>query len=285
MTKCVHRHVRYIVSSLAFICIFAPPTLAYNMFPCAAGNRWEYETVRVQNARVNVGGAVASTTREIQSGSSVYQVTAGPLNGVYDYQELVTLTNTQGKTQTYKTLIKFGVDDKGLYINSTVSENGFDSAPVAQAYSPPLFYFAANADKGKPWDIGVFRDRVLTEAFTAKSTGRETVLVPAGTFNNCLKVVYSSDGASGTFDVAGVIFKPSGGRSVNVYWIAEGVGIVKELEVSISKADADGPDGIKFVMEGSSCTVSELKPGFTVKKHSTKLKVKESQPEADQTSF
>ena len=242
------------------------------MFPCAVGNRWEYDTVRVQNAQVKLGETIASASREVQSGNSVYSVTGYLTDAVYDYQELVTLSNPAGKTQTDKTLIKFGVGNKGLEIHSTVNESSSDSAPVEQKYIPPLFYFAANADKGKPWNVGAFKDRNLSEPFKAKSGGRENVTVPAGTFNNCLKVIYSSDGASGTFEAAGVTFKPTGGKSVNIYWIADGVGVVKELEVSTSKAEADGLGGIKISMEGSSCTVSELKQGYTANKTNARPK-------------
>jgi len=277
-------YLRSLIISL-LILLTAVQVSAYDLFPCVAGNRWEYETVRVQNAQMKVGDAVASTSREVQSGVSVYQIIAGPVDGVYDYQELVTLTDSSGKTQTDTTLIKFGLDSKGLYLNSIVNQSSSDSSPVTQEYTPPLFYFAANADKGKPWDVGVFRDKALTEPFKAKSAGRENVIVPAGVFNNCLKLIYSSEGASGTFEISSIPFKPTGGRSFNVYWVADGVGIVKELEVSTSKAEATGPAGVKFSMEGSSCTVSELKPGFVVQKSNVKSKVKENKSEKDQTSL
>ncbi len=277
-------YLRSLIISL-IILLTAVQVSAYELFPCAVGNRWEYETVRVQNAQMKVGDAVASTSREVQSGLSVYQVVAGPADGVYDYQELVTLTDSSGKTQTDKTLIKFSLDSKGLYLNSIVNQSSNDSSPVTQEYTPPLFYFSANADKGKPWDVGVFRDKALTEPFKAKSAGRENVVVPAGVFNNCLKLIYSSEGASGTFNITSIPFKPTGGRSFNVYWVVEGVGVVKELEVSTSKAEAFGPGGVKFSMEGSSCTISELKPGFVAQKTNGSSKVKANKSETEQTSL
>jgi len=277
-------YLRSLIISL-LILLTAVHVSAYELFPCATGNRWEYETVRLQNAQMKVGAAVASTSREVQSGISVYQVIAGPVDGVYDYQELVTLTDSSGKTQTDKTLIKFGLDSKGLYLNSIVNQSSNDSSPVTQEYTPPLFYFSANADKGKPWDVGVFRDKALTEPFKAKSAGRENVIVPAGLFKNCLKLIYSSEGASGTFKISSIPFKPTGGRSINIYWVAEGVGIVKELEVSTSIAEAVSPDGVKLFMEGSSCTVSELKTGFVAQKTNGNSKAKANKSETSQTSL
>ena len=248
------------------VLLSAIPALGYEMFPCNVGNKWEYETVKVFSGEVKINNLPVSLMKNIQSGRSIYEITEGPTNGFFSYLETQELSDIRGVTESEKTLIKISLTDKGMLIHSTLREATGMQNPESETYSPPLLYFASDADKNKTWDIGAFKDKDLSEPFKGRSAGRETVTVPAGTFKDCLKVVYSSEGATGTFDAFETKFKPAGGKSINVYWIAEGVGVVKELEVSTSKAEAKGPDGSILYTEGSTCTVSELKPGYVVKK-------------------
>ncbi|MGB9619688.1 MAG: hypothetical protein ACPL7K_04705, partial [Armatimonadota bacterium] len=135
-----------------------------------------------------------------------------------------------------------------------------------QTYDPPLLYYTGDADRGVSWEVGVMREREITNPVTARGAGRETVTVPAGTFKDCLKVVYWGDRISGTMEMWDKTFTLTGGRSRGIYWIADGVGVVKELEVATTIAETEGPGGKKVTVEAASCTVSELRPGYVVKK-------------------
>ncbi len=110
--------------------------------------------------------------------------------------------------------------------------------PDRQTYDPPLLYFDKNASEGKPWDVGTMRDKDVNSSSKAAVVGKETVTVPAGTFKDCTKVIYSSESFTGTMEIMKKTFNMTGGRSRGIYWIADGVGIVKELDVSTSTARA-----------------------------------------------
>jgi hypothetical protein len=157
-------------------------------------------------------------------------------------------------------------DNTALKIVRTYSTSTSDDKPDEQTYDPPLVFFQKTAEPGKPWDVGVMRDGEIKSPTSAQIVGKETVTVPAGTFKDCTKVVYSSDRFDGTAEIMRLTFTMTSGRSRGVYWVADGVGIIKELEISTSTAEAEGPQGKTIKMESSICTVSELKPGYIVKK-------------------
>jgi len=240
-----------------------------DIIPCAVGNKWEYDTVKLLNASVTHQGKVLTAVRDASSGRAVYEVIAVDTNtspAVYDYRESTTMWSTKGgKGETDTTTLKITPADEGLRIIATYREAN-EEKPESQDYDPALLYYSRLAEAGKTWDVGTMRDGDTENPISARGAGRETVTVPAGTFKDCLKVVYFGDRISGTIDMWEKQFKITGGRSRGIYWVAEGVGVVKELEVSTSVSETAGPDGKPVIVEAASCTVSELKPGYVVKK-------------------
>lgn len=243
---------------------------ATQIIPCAVGNKWDYSCVKLVRATITHDGKPMASMRDASSGSAVYEVTAVDSSGakpVYDYVETTDMTSTSsGETDSDKDELKVSTDDQGLRILSTYEEGSDRKEAEKQTYSPPLLYYAKNAGVGATWEVGAMRDGDTTTTVTAKGVGLETVTVAAGTFKDCLKVVYSSDEVSGTIDMWEKQFKLTSGRTRGIYWVAEGVGVVKELEVSTTTAETAGPDGKPVTVEAATCVVSELKPGYVVKK-------------------
>lgn len=266
----MNRTLARTICGLALALAAAIPALAsYEIVPAVAGNKWEYDTVKVLHASVMYQGKQMSEVRDASYGTSVYEVLSADAKDpkVFNYVEKTTTWSTNGgNADTSKVDIRFAKDDSGLKIVSTTSESTNSPKPEAQTYDPALLYFSAGVETGKSWDVGTMRDGESTNPMIARAVGRETVTVPAGTFKDCLKVVYSGDSISGTTDMWGKTFTVTSGKSRGVYWIADGVGVVKELEISTSVAETPSPEGKPLSVEAASCTVSELKPGFVVKK-------------------
>jgi len=256
--------------TILLFAVLALPASAMDIIPCAVGNKWEYETIRFLRASVTHNEKVLSVIRETSAGKSIYEViSVDSANDppVYDYRESTMLWPTRGgKVDTDTTLLKIKCDNEGLKIISTYREGSEDSKSELQNYDPPLLYYSRSAEAGNTWDVGIMRDGDAKNPMSARGAGRETVTVPAGTFKDCLKVVYIGDEISGTMEMWGKTFTITSGRSRGIYWIADGVGVVKELEVSTSVAETPGPDGKPVVVKAATCTVSELKPGYVVKK-------------------
>lgn len=237
--------------------------------PCSVGNHWEMECVKMMKGKVEYKGQKMVGMFDTSSGTVVYEVfsvdnsTAAP---VYSYRETTrTRSSVKGRESTEKSEMRITNDNKALKILSTeTSYTGADKSDK-QSYDPPLLYFAKDAAPGKSWDVGTIRGEDSKEPLSAKVIGRESVTVPAGTFKDCLKVIYITDTASGNINMMGQNFTVTGGKTRGVYWIADGIGVVKELEVSTSTAQAPGPAGGFVTMEGSTCTIAELKPGYIVK--------------------
>jgi len=238
--------------------------------PCAVGNKWEYDTFKLVRGSVIMDGRTVSAFRDTASGSSVYEVVAADEKSapiVYDYKETTRTWSTKGgEPDTDTNELKITSQGGILRILSTYSDSSNEKTPDRQTYDPPLLYYTEEAARGGSWEVGVMRERDISSPMTARGAGRETVTVPAGTFKDCLKVVYSGDKIAGTMQMGDKTFTLTGGRSRGVYWIAEGVGVVKELEIATTVAETEGPNGKKVVVEAASCTVSELRPGFVVKK-------------------
>lgn len=243
---------------------------ATDIIPCAVGNKWEFDCYKMFTGNLMFKGKAMSSMSDTSFGSSVYEVlSVDSASGqpVYEYREVTqTTSSTSGEETRNQSDLKIRDDSKGQFILSTDESGTNSDTPNKQDYDPPLFYYPHDAAPGKEWTVGSMRDENTTVPMTAKAVGRETVTVPAGTFKDCLKVVYISDTMTGTADLWGKQFTVTSGRSRGIYWIADGIGVVKELEVSTSIAETPGPDGTPMTIESSSASVSELKPGYVVKK-------------------
>lgn len=258
--------------ALAALMLFASAAVyaVPDMLPAAVGNKWEYETVKLTRATLSIEGRPLMMMRDASSGSSIYEFVSvddkqnPPLFG---YVETTDLQSAAGPNrETEKNEIRLTSDDNAVRIVATASTSGVSSEPERQTYDPPLLYFDKKASVGRQWSVGEMRDGDIKSLTTGRIVGREAVTVPAGTFPDCLKVVYSSDEFTGTVEIMKKTFKMTAGRSRGIYWISEGVGVVKELEVSVSTAEAPGPAGKPIRMQAAVCSVSELKPGYVVKK-------------------
>ncbi len=242
---------------------------AMDPIPCSVGNHWELECVKMMKGKMEYQGKKMVDIFDTSSGTVVYEVlsvdntAAAP---VYSYRETTrTRSSIMGRESTEKSEMRITNDKQALKILSTETSYAGADKSDKQSYDPPLLYFAKDAAPGKSWDVGTIRGQDSAEPLSAKSVGRETVTVPAGTFKDCLKVIYICDSASGNIDMMGQTFTVTAGRTRGVYWIADGIGVVKELEVSTSTAQSPGPGGGFVTMEASTCSITELKPGYIVK--------------------
>lgn len=261
-----------IFNKLSFVVILAvlalPVSAALEIIPCAVGNKWEYSSVNVLRAAITYQGKPLATMDKAGSGSAVYEITSVDSTRnqpVYEYVETSTMQQVSGPVDTSKTVLKITSDKDALRILSEYKENSQEDEPEKQSYDPPLFYYSNSAATGKTWDVGMMLSGETKTPMTARCGDKETVTVPAGTFKDCLKVIYTSDEIIGSIDIMNKPFAFTSGRTRGIYWIADGVGVVKELEVSTATAETPGPDGKMLTMEMATCTVSELKPGYVVK--------------------
>ena len=258
---------------LVFAAILAalalPVSASLDIIPCAVGNKWEYGCANVLRATISFQGNAIANLNKASSGSSVYEIATVDSKGsqpVYEYVESSSMQEVNGELDTSKTTLRITSDDTGLRILSEYKENSQEDEPEKQSYDPPLFYFSKGAATGKTWDVGTMISGEVKTPMAAYCGEKETVTVPAGTFKDCLKVVYTNDEIIGTIDIMKKTFTFTSGRSRGIYWVADGIGVVKELEVSTATAETPGPGGKMFTMEMATCTVSELKPGYTIKK-------------------
>jgi len=261
--------IRRAVIVFALTLVSAAAMASYDIIPCVVGNKWTYDCYKVYTGDVRFQGKSMNKINDASYGTSTYEVLAMDKSQppVYDYKETTqTSSSTGGSDSTDQVDLRLSSDDAGQHvISSYQTSTGMDS-PDRQDYDPSLLYFPKDTSVGKTWTVGNMREENTLIPMTAKVVGKETVTVPAGTFKDCLRVVYSCDNISGTVDVWQKQFNITSGKSRGIYWIAEGVGVVKELEIATSTAEAPGPDGTPVTIESSQCSVSELRPGYTVKK-------------------
>lgn len=258
---------------ILILTVLAIPALAApEMIPLAAGNKWEFGSVKLLRATIRLEDRALVNMRNPSSGKSTYEVVSVEDSGgkpVWKYTESTEMaSNSSSAEDTDNTELKLSSDDGWLKILSSVSEQSGSKGPDTQTYEPPLTYYPTDAAVGKAWEVGTMRDETTSTLVSAKIVGKETVTVPAGTFKDCLKVVYSSDEITGTIDLWEKSFTLTSGKTRGIYWVADGVGVVKELEVSTSTAEGDGPAGKKVILEAATCVVSELRPGYVVKRGS-----------------
>ncbi|MCE5324112.1 hypothetical protein LLG46_12470 [bacterium] len=265
-----NKSFRYILIGLVMFALVVPVFATPVPIICTPGNKLEYDRWKLLNASIQIGGKTVATMYDTSSGSSVYEVISqdeGASTVVYNYRETLDMKSTSGSNSTDRSDLKITSGPDGLHILSIVEDSAGESEPDNQTYDPPLFYFnTVAANSGKSWDVGMMRTGDIKAFVSAKGAGKEAVTVPAGTFKDCLKLVYTSDDISGTVDMWGKTFTITSGHRRGTYWIADGVGVVKEMEVVTSGAEGTGPDGKPVQLNTSLCSIGELKPGYVVKK-------------------
>ena len=87
---------------------------------------------------------------------------------------------------------------------------------------------------GESWTVGTQKNMGTEMPTTAAMAGAETIVVPAGTFSNCLKVVYTSTKTSGTIGTPNGSLRVADGNVQDTVWYAKDVGIVKESQMSLT---------------------------------------------------
>lgn len=183
----------------------------YNMsefFPLHQGNRWEYAVeYAVKEGKSNYSEAVVINGKTLVNG--IETVTMQVLNGSCDF-----IAMTSEGLKTYK---------------DTNAEGGY------RIEHTPVLEFPAKMKQGQSfkhvhtWECH-YKDGVLEDTGTTKISGKlqtiENITVPAGTFNNCLKLSYvgsykESDGDYGNYS--------------ETLWLAKGVGIVRKVRSEDTK--------------------------------------------------
>lgn len=256
---------------LTIAVLAVPAFAATDIIPCAVGNHWHYDCYKTLRGALRYQGKTMTSMDDASFGSSVYEVLSVDSKSaqpVYEYRETTNTSSSAGGSESRDQVdLKVVNGDSGQQLLSSYRTSTNSDKPDKQDYDPPLLYYSRDAAPGRQWTVGTMRDEDTKVPMTAKAVGKETVTVPAGTFKDCLKVVYSADAMSGTVDLWNKQFTVTSGRSRGVYWVAEGVGVVKELQIVTSTAETPGPDGKSpLTIESASCSVSELRPGFVVKK-------------------
>lgn len=250
--------------SIALIGISSVGWASTGPIPCTVGNKWEFDSVKMIRGHVEYKDQKIMEMFDTSSGKAVYEVTSVN-NGVFQYKETTNTKSTvSGRSSAESTEMKMTKDGDELKVLDTISSAG-EGDPDVQKFDPPLLYWIKDAAKGKSWDVGMLHSSGGDEPLSAKIVGTETVTVLAGTFKDCTKVVYTSSADKGSLEMMGQKFAITSAKSVGIYWIADGIGVVKELEIATQKSQAPGPVGGFAVMEGSTCTINELRPGYIVK--------------------
>lgn len=105
-----------------------------------------------------------------------------------------------------------------------------DAAPPlnqAVRYAEPLELLRAGVAAGSSWKVGTWVLGNLAVELTATAVARQEVVVPSGTWADALVVRYEGP-VSGMIEAAGEWAVVDSGRYERTWWLAPGVGIVKE---------------------------------------------------------
>ena len=236
--------------------------------PLAVGNRWEYSVT--ENGVMSVGEGDMSHSMEMASeGTCVEEVLSikeRRKDGIVFEYRSVTKVEAGLNTPASEAIddIHMLVSNKGISTIASKS-SGLDGVLSDEwvEYDPPLILFGAGLKPGSKWKIGVVRDGNLRMPMEAVVAGTETVTVPAGTFENCLKIYVTCKKVTGTMGSGKDLATIRGGKSVNTVWVASGVGVVKEETILQAKMQfaVGGPP-----MTGTQRKVKELLPGYRAEK-------------------
>lgn len=261
-----------LVTALAMISILwmALPALALrpsDYDPYAAGNVWQYRTTGLTVFSIGEGeksksGAVNSrgmVTTEILSeqerrpnGDVVYQTrtTDRSRDDIPDSKEDVLVTESLDL-----------VTKQGSYTLSTKAPE--QHGGKTHKYSPPLLNYPSDIAPGCKWTVGTIWEDDLHYTDVARVEGTETVETPAGTFDDCMKVVITHNKMAGSMsDESGAGVEIKSGKGIMVLWLAKGVGLVKQEEIGQIIFDDPAHDNLPVTLTSRSTKV--LLPGYKV---------------------
>ena len=235
--------------------------------PYAEGNVWAYRTMTITVFSVGEGensksGAV--TTRGAMTTEIVSEQERRP-NGDVTYETRSTDRSRDSLPGSKEEVMVSESTDlvtkQGSYTLSTKAPE--QHGGVNHKYDPPLFNYPADIAVGSRWRIGTIWEDKLSYTDFAQVVGTETVDTPAGTFDDCLKVVITHNKMGGSMpgpsrdDV-----EIGSGQGVLTLWLAKGVGLVKEDELSQLMFDDPIHDNVPVLLTSRSTRV--LLPGYKV---------------------
>jgi hypothetical protein len=120
-------------------------------------------------------------------------------------------------------------------------------------YAEPLPLVQPEMEAGARWRVGSWAVGNLAVDLTATVTGREDVDVPDGSYPAATAVRYEGP-VTGSIDVAGEWALIESGRFVRTWWLAPGVGLIKEeVDLTFSGVIAE-----KTAVAGHTTTLREL---------------------------
>lgn len=240
-----------------------------DLVPLAVGNRWEYSTYEF--GVMTIGGAGDSQSIPT-GGPGTYVEEVLSINEQRPNGDVVYLINSVTKTEeglnskaagwTTDTLMLASKD--GLFI---VADRSWDDSEPPKTewekYDPPLVELPNDAAPGRKWKVGTVRNDDLRMPMTAQAAGYETVTVPAGTFENCLKLYTTSGRITGSVGLGDKEATIKRGRSVVIVWLYPGVGMVKETDIlQIKMQFPPDESGQSLLVTTTNRRTLELQPGY-----------------------
>jgi hypothetical protein len=233
----MNRSYRWIILGLWIVATSAraaDSSPAKPLYSLAPGTRWSYdrtqEIVQIIGSKTNVTHVTGTDEEEILPAPAHYKQ-----NG--DTVLSRSISKEQRETDS-------GMDESGggtvlilewrrgdlylhggrIWIDGSYSEG-------MNLYQPALPYLKSSAHPGEAWKVGTQKNMALDLPTTAVMDVPETVTVPAGTFTNCLKVVYKSVVESLINET-----RVESGNVQDTIWYAKDVGVVKEFQVTVIKS-------------------------------------------------
>lgn len=264
------------IVSLALSAVFSVVLLsqAYaveQLVPMAAGNKWVYAISESgvtslgsgdqANSTTTNGKGICTETVEIAKGQG-----PGGLDAFLDKLviNMDAAASTQANEASSESIINATAN--GLELSAT-KMSGLDgiTSDKWEKYVPPLLLYKAAAKPGDVWQVGALREGNLQMPQQAKVVGTETVEIPSGKFENCLKISMTCGKISGGFTIRGLDITVKDGKVVDTVWIAKGVGVVKEDEVIQMSFDLPfGGDGQSVPVTATKRKTKILQPGYKV---------------------
>ncbi len=240
--------------------------------PLAVGNRWEY-SVSEMGIMSFSDGKMLKSAQSGSRGSCVEEIIAiserRPNGDVVYEDRMVTKTEKGINTDAQESVVDSTLlkTKDGIFITAGKSKSDIGMLTGDQVeYDPPLVLFGTGLGTGKVWRMGTFKEGKLTLPMYSRVAGRESVTVPAGTFDNCVKMYVTCKEIAGFMGEGEDQAEVKRGTSVTTLWISPGIGTVKED--SILQATMEFPpdaDGNLLTMTGTNRKIKELLPGYRVK--------------------
>lgn len=259
---------------LLAVCLVMPADAAKgaDIIPYAVGNTWQYTVTEV--GVMSFGEGMQSRSAETNSTGNctveVLEEKERRSNGDVVYLERDDETDEGGLNTGPENIVTESltmISEKGLFglgHRSSGPDGELDDEWVS--YDPPLVLFPENIEVGKNWKMGTLREDNIRIPMAFQVLDSETVTVPAGTFENCMKICGTSAGISGTIGSGEDQAKIRKGMNIHTMWIYPGVGIVREQIISqIKMALRPSGSDATVMISGTRKKTKELQPGYVVK--------------------